>query len=97
MIDWITSLVPWWAYLIIAAIAIGAVWRLLGWQGALVAAAGAIAALGYGKGRAEGKSIMEAEQQRKRDALQQEYDRIDAGPVNVGAAYQRMRKRAGRG
>lgn len=97
MIDWIMSIVPWWAWLILVAIAIGAVWRLLGWQGALVAAAGAIAALGYGKGRAEGKSIMEAEQQRKRDALQDEYDQIDAGPVDVDAAYQRLRQRSGRG
>lgn len=97
MIDWIINLVPWWGWLIAAAIALGAAWRLLGWQGALVAAAGLLAALGYGKGRAEGKSIMEAEQQRKRDALQDEYDRIDAGPVNVDAAYQRLRKRSGRG
>lgn len=97
MTDWIMSIVPWWAWLIAVAIVIGAVWRLFGWQSALVAAAGFIAALGYGKGRAEGKSIMEAEQQRKRDALQEEYDRIDAGPVDVGAAYQRLRKRSGRG
>lgn len=94
MIDWLISFVPWWCWVIAAAIAIGTVWRLLGWQGALVAAAGFIAALGYGRGRAEGKSIMEAEQQRKRDALQEEYDRIDAGPVDVGGAYHRLRQRA---
>lgn len=47
------------------------------------------------KGRAEGKRYMEAEQQRKRDALQQEYDRIDAGPVDPGRAYDRLRKRSG--
>lgn len=46
------------------------------------------------KGRAEGKRYMEAEQQRKRDALQDEYDRIDAGPIDVGGAYDRLRKRS---
>ncbi len=96
MIDWIISLVPWWAWLIAALIAVVAIWRLLGWQGALVAAAGFIAALSYGKGRMEGKSIIEAEQKRKRDALQEEYDRIDAGPVDVDRAYQRLRDRSDR-
>lgn len=43
------------------------------------------------KGRGEGKRHMEAEQQRKRDALQTHYDQIDAGPVDVGRAYQRLR------
>ena len=46
------------------------------------------------KGRAEGIRHMEAEQQRKRDALQQEYDRIDAGPIDPGGAYDRLRKRS---
>lgn len=95
MIDWALSLVPWWAWLLASAIAIGAVWRLLGWQGALVAAAGFLSALSYGKGRAEGKAIIEAEQRRKRDALQEEYDRIDAGPADPGGAYDRLRKRSG--
>lgn len=48
------------------------------------------------KGRAEGKAFMEAEQQRKRDALQDEYDRIDAGPVDPGGAYDRLRRRSNR-
>lgn len=95
MFEWLLSLIPWWAWLLAAAVAIGAVWRLLGWQGALAAAAGFIAALSYGKGRDEGKSIIEAEQREKRDALQDEYDRIDAGPVDPGRAYQRLRKREG--
>jgi hypothetical protein len=54
MIDWLISLVPWWAWLLAAAVAIGAAWRLLGWQGALVAGGALLAVLGYGKGRAEG-------------------------------------------
>lgn len=66
MIDWLLNLVPWWAYLIAAAIALGAVWRILGWQGALVAAAGLLAALGYGKGRADASAADQSER-RERD------------------------------
>lgn len=50
---WLLDLVPWWAWLLLAAVAVGTVWRLLGWQGALVAAAGLLAAMGYGKGSAD--------------------------------------------
>jgi hypothetical protein len=95
MIDWLLSLVPWWVWLTLAIAAVVAVWRLFGWQGALAAAAGFLAALSYGKGRAEGKAIIEAEQKEKRDALQDEYDRIDAGPIDPGGAYDRLRKRSG--
>lgn len=49
--DWLLSLVPWWAWLIAAALAVGALWRAVGWQGAVVAAIGLITILGYGKGR----------------------------------------------
>lgn len=94
MIDWLISLVPWWAWLAMGVIAIGFVWRLFGWQGALAAAVGTITAMSYGKGRVEGKSAIEAEQKEKRDALQAEYDRIDAGPVDVGGAYGGLRKRS---
>lgn len=66
MIDWLLNLVPWWVWLTAAFVAVVAVWRLFGWQGALAAAAGFIAALSYGKGRAEGKAIIEAEQNRAR-------------------------------
>lgn len=96
MIDWLISLVPWWAWLAMAVTAVAVVWRIFGWQGALAAAAGLIAALSYGKGRAEGKAIIEAEQKEKRDALQAEYDRIDAGPIDPGGAYERLRDRARR-
>lgn len=54
MMDWIINLVPWWTWLLLAAALTGAAWRLLGWQGAVVAAGALVAALGYGKGRAEG-------------------------------------------
>lgn len=63
MFDWLISLVPWWVWLALAIAAVVAVWRLFGWQGALAAAAGFIAALSYGKGRG--------------DALQQEQARTD--------------------
>ena len=49
--DWIISLVPWWAWLAAAIVAVVLVWRLVGWQGALMAGAGLLAVLGYGKGR----------------------------------------------
>lgn len=62
----------------------------LGVAGAFVVALG-IAVL---KGRAEGIRHMEAEQQRKRDALQQHYDEIDSRPVDVGGAYDRLRRRS---
>lgn len=94
MIDWAISLVPWWAWLAMAVTAVVVVWRFFGWQGALAAAAAFLAALSYGKGRAEGKAIIEAEQKEKRDALQAEYDRIDAGPVDSGGAYDRLRDRS---
>lgn len=66
-------------------------------QAGLAIAGAVIIAIGIAllKGRAEGKRYMEAEQQRKRDALQEEYDRIDAGPVDPRGAYQRLRKRSG--
>lgn len=51
MIDWLISLVPWWAWLAAAVTAVVVVWRFFGWQGALAAAAGLLAALSYGKGR----------------------------------------------
>lgn len=96
MIDWLISLVPWWAWLAMAVTAVAVVWRIFGWQGALAAAAGLVAALSYGKGRAEGKAIIEAEQKENRDALQAEYDRIDDGPIDTGGAYERLRDRARR-
>lgn len=65
--DWLLSLIPWWLYFIAAAVAIGAVWRLLGWQGAIVAGAGLLAVLGYGKGRAD--ASRDGRAKRDREAL----------------------------
>lgn len=54
-------------------------------------------AIAFLKGRKAGVAHMEAEQQRKRDALQQHYDEIDARPVDVGGAYDRLRGKQDRG
>lgn len=62
----------------------------LGVAGAFVVALG----IAFVRGRGEGKAFMQAEQQRKRDALQQEYDRIDAGPIDPGGAYDRLRDKS---
>jgi hypothetical protein len=66
-------------------------------QTALAIAGAVIVAIGIAflKGRKAGVEHIQAEQQRKRDALQDEYDRIDAGPVDPGGAYDRLRKRSG--
>lgn len=51
-------------------------------------------AIAFLKGRKAGVAHMESEQQRKRDALQQHYDEIDARPVDPGAAYDSLRERS---
>lgn len=75
-------------------IGLGALWgKIQGW----VALAGVILAaiaVAFVRGRSEGKAYMEAEQQRKRDALQQHYDDIDRAPADPGAAYERLRHRS---
>lgn len=65
-------------------------------QAALAIAGAVIVAMGIAflKGRKAGVEHIQAEQQRKRDALQDEYDRIDAGPIDPGGAYDRLRKRS---
>lgn len=44
------------------------------------------------KGRREGIRVMEAEQQRRRDKLQEHYDEIDRQPVDPDSSYQRLRR-----
>ena len=77
MIDWIISLVPWWAWLIAALIAVAAVWRLLGWHGALTAAAALVAVLGYGKGRADASREHQARRDRENLKASQNRKEID--------------------
>lgn len=72
MIDWLISLVPWWAWLTAALAAVAVIWRFFGWKGALAALA-AGAALSYGKGRAD---VLRDEQARSdRNNLQAAKDR----------------------
>lgn len=52
-------------------------------------------AIAFLRGRNAGVTHMKAEQQRKRDALQDHYDEIDGRPVDPGAAYDSLRKRSG--
>jgi hypothetical protein len=64
-------------------------------QAGLAALGVILAAIGIAflKGRKAGQEHIQQEQQRKRDELQAEYDRIDAGPVDPSGAYQRLRSR----
>lgn len=77
---------------------------MIGWFGGLggkiqagLAALGVIlAAIGIAflKGRKAGQEHIQQEQQRKRDALQEQYDKIDAGPSDPSGAYSRLRDRS---
>jgi len=62
----------------------------LAFLGVVLAAIG----IAFLKGRKAGQEHIQAEQQRKRDALQEEFDRIDAGPVDPDSSYQRLRQRS---
>ena len=44
------------------------------------------------KGRADGEKIIEAEQQKRRDQLQEHYDEIDRQAVDPDRAYDRLRR-----
>ena len=85
MFEWLISLVPWQAWLAAVIVAVVAVWRFFGWQGALAAAAGFIVALSYGKGRAEGKAIIEAEQDRARLDAVKRRNAVDDDVKSLGA------------
>jgi len=61
-----------------------------GWlalAGAVIAAVG----IAFLRGRAEGKRILEAEQQRRRDKLQEHYDEIDREVIDPPRSYDRLR------
>ena len=77
MIDWLINLVPWWVWLITAFVAVVAVWRLLGWQGALAAATGLLAALSYGRGRADASAEDRARRDREKLKASQTRKEID--------------------
>lgn len=65
----------------------------LAFLGVILAAIG----IAFLKGRKAGQEHIQAEQQRKRDALQDTYDKIDAGPIDPDTSYGRLRDRARRG
>lgn len=69
--------------------------RIQGWLAAAGVVIAAIA-IAWFKGRAEGVAYLDAKHRKERDALQDEYDAIDAGPVDPGAAYDRLRERGKR-
>jgi hypothetical protein len=83
--DWLLSLVPWWLYLIAAAVAVGGVWRLLGWQGAVVAAAGFLAAFGYGKGRYDAMRDERAANDRRNNQAMKDRKEIDDEITGLGS------------
>jgi hypothetical protein len=89
MMDWLLNLIPWWAYLIAGAVAVVAVWRLLGWQSALAALAGLVAILGYGKGRndayrdAQGRSDQNnLKASRNRKEIDDEIDQLGSNDID---------------
>lgn len=59
----------------------------LGLAGAALLAIG----VAFLRGRAEGKKIIEAEQAKARDKLQEHYDEIDREAVDPARSYDRLR------
>lgn len=62
-------------------------------QAGLAALGVILAAIGIAflKGRKAGQEHIQAEQQRKRDALQDAYDKVDANSPDVDGAYNHLR------
>lgn len=65
-------------------------------QAALAIAGAVVVAVGIAflRGRKAGEEHLQVEQQRKRDALQDHYNEIDARPTDHSAIAERMRQRA---
>lgn len=89
MMDWIISLLPWWAWLAAAIVVFVLCWRLLGWQGALMAGAGLLAVLGYGKGRNDATQQAQADRDKEardhvviRNRVEDEVDSLGAQDVD---------------
>jgi len=78
MIGWLLDAVPLWAWLILAAVALMAAWRLLGLRG-VIAAAGAVAGfLAYRTGRKQGGADALARQHKADAKAVENHDRIEA-------------------
>lgn len=88
MTDWLWSfiwgLLPWWAWLAIGLAAAIAVYRLLGWKGALAVLATTFGAAAYSRGAKRGIEIERAKQdradQRARDVIYDNRAEMDALP-----------------
>lgn len=91
MFEWLASLIPWWAYLLAAAIAVGAVWRLFGWRGAIAAAGVILPVLGFRWASNQGAERERAKQSKARDHLQEHYDEIDRQDIDPAGSYDRLR------
>ncbi|MGH8815240.1 MAG: hypothetical protein ACREX5_01520 [Achromobacter pestifer] len=89
--DWLLNLIPWWAWLLLAAIAIGAVWRLFGWRGAVAAAGLILPVLGFRWSVGMGAERERARQAKARDNLQEHYDEIDRQDIDPSGSYDRLR------
>lgn len=85
MMDWLISLVPWWVWLGLAAAAVGVVWRVWGWQGAVAAAGGLIAVLTYGKGRTDAYRDERSRQDRRNLDAVKERNRVDDEVGEMGS------------
>lgn len=91
MMDWLISLVPWQVWAMLAAIAVGAVWRLFGWRGAIAAAGLLLPVLGFRWATNLGAERERAKQSKARDHLQEHYDEIDRQDIDPAGSYDRLR------
>lgn len=69
---WLLQFVPWWAWVTLAVLIIGAVQALFGWKAAIGATVPVLAALGLGWARNEGAKAERA----KRDAEALDHVRV---------------------
>lgn len=91
IVEWLLSLVPWWVWLVLAAVAIGAVWRVFGWRGAVAAAAALLPMLGCRWAVNLGAERERAKQSKAHDHLQEHYDEIDRQDIDPAGSYDRLR------
>lgn len=71
------------------------IWNTLKGWAALAGVALVALGIAFARGRRAGIDHIEAEQQKRRDNLQEHYDEIDRRPTDPGFAYDRLRKRSG--
>ncbi len=76
MIDWLLDLVPLWVWVILAGVAILALWRLLGTEAALGAIAAAAGVLAYRSGRQSGGADALARQRAADDKAVKDHETI---------------------